>query len=293
VRRHRGSRRTSAATMAGIGVVVTSVLVLGVAEPAFADNCSGLSDCSPSILGAIFLLAGVLGLGVAAAVTSSNPPGGGGGSGSGSGAGAGAGTGGAGTGGGSGPPGGPGPANPPAPPATTPPVYPIELPPTYEGDPAQQQAMNDARQRIADKLAHGQGPGSWVRDINPTGSDNNCVDAAKAVDQTLANNPSVAHPGYHGQNGEDLQNAYPGRPNQDTTLNDIANDMQQSGNGSRGIVTVYEGNDAHAINVYNDHGHLTWIDGQTGRVANTPGGILTPDGYDPAQATFKVLKTYP
>lgn len=298
MRRHPVARRrtVAAAVHASVlGVLLVVGLGLGLvvagAEPAYADNCSGLSDCSPSVYGAISLLGGLLGLGVAAAVFSSIPPGRGGGSGDGSGSGSGSGAG-AGSGGGS--PGGPPPGNPPGPPGTSPPpIYPIELPPTYDGDPAQQQAMNEARQRLENKLAQGLGPKDWVKDINPTGSTNNCVDAAKAVDQSLGGNPTVAHPAYRGQNGDELQAAYPGRSNNDATLDSIANDVRQSGPGSKGIVTVYSGNDAHAFNVTNDNGKVTWIDGQTGRVASTPGGILGPAKYDPTQSTFKFLKTYP
>jgi hypothetical protein len=273
-----------------VATLAVVVIVIGGAEPAFADNCSGLSDCSPSLLAGTFLLGGVLGLGILAAASSAIPPGGGSAGGSGSGGG------GPGSGGGSGSSGGSPPgANPPSPPVppTAPPAYdPNNLPPKLETTPEQQKAINDAQQRIANDLQQGKGPQTWAKDINPTGDKLNCVESAKAVDQTLANNPSSAGPVSRGQNGAELQSAYPGRPDADSTADAITQDLLKSGPGSRGIVTVYEDGSAHAVNVYNDHGRVVWIDGQSGTVSNSANGVLRPAGYTD-HAQISVIKTYP
>lgn len=282
------------ATIAGATALV---VIIGDAAPAYADNCSGLADCTPGVFAAAVLLGGMLGLGLLMAYASSGGggtgAGGGGGSGSGSGQGGsgaggtgagGGGGGGAGTGGAPGDGGAP----PPIPPAYDPNYRPPQDPPT----PEQQQRMDAAREGIRNDLANGKGPEVWAPKINPTGNTKNCVEAAKAVDSTLGNNPKAAGPVNRGQNGRDLQDAYPGRGQPEMSPMSIEQNLLESGPGSRGIVSVDQAPNGHTFNVYNDNGTIKWIDGQSGRVSTTPGGVLKPIGYsDPS--TLEFMKTFP
>lgn len=289
--RARGSpiaRRRTTGSMALVVMAVVAVLVVGCSDPALADNCSGLSDCSPSVLAGTLLLGGLLGLGVLAAVASTIPPGGrsggtggSGGSGSGSGGGQGSGSGGGAPGGG-GAGGGGGSGAPP-------PVYNPGQP-----TPSTPPPSSEAQQRIAQDYAQGKGPASWVRDINPTHSTTNCIDTSKAVDQTLAGNPSVAGTHSPSQLGGlyDLRAQFPDANFQESSIQDITRQVQQGGPGTRGVVSVQQDQEGHAFNVYNDNGKVTFIDGQTGKVYNSGSAIMKADNYD-SSATVRFGRTFP
>ncbi|MEZ5141656.1 MAG: toxin glutamine deamidase domain-containing protein [Acidimicrobiales bacterium] len=277
-----------------VAAVVALLLVLTWPTPAYADNCGSLTDCV-NVLGAgLGLLGGLLGLGLGALLlggrgggsgggvggggAGGGGAGGGGGGGGGAGGGGGGGAGGAGGGGGGGTP-------------TPPPVYDPNNPPVT---PDQQRQIDEARDRIAKSQQQGGGPKDWVKDINPTRNHSNCVDSAAAVDKTLGGQPTAAGPNNgQGASERDIRNQYPGREINDSTLDGVTQQVQQGGPGTRGIVIINEGNDAHAINVVNQNGQVIWIDGQQGTVHNSGSGALRADGYDPSKASIRFVQTFP
>ena len=277
------NRRT---VRSGITMVAgASLLILLGAEPAFADNCGDLSDCSPSVWAGMRLLAALLGLATVFAVVSGDTHGSGGSGGGSAGAGGGAGGGADNSGSRKGPP---------AAPDKAPPAYdPNYIPPKVDLTPEQQQRLEEAQKKIKDAQDSGGGPEDWVNDINPTNSRDNCVEAAKAVDNTLGKHPTAAGPVQRGQDGYEIENAYPGRSLHGSTPGGISQDMLASGEGSRGIVVVTNGGHSHAFNVYNDGGTIKWIDGQSGKVSTSPGGVFDSSTFKSDATQYYVMKTFP
>jgi hypothetical protein len=267
-----------------IGTIVGVVIV--AAEPAFADNCGDLVDCLNVLPTALVSLAAALAAALAGWLGSSSGaggPGSGGPGGSSSGAGS--------TSGGSG--------TAPAPPSTAPHVYypqDRDDPSRRPTPPGVQKQLEDAEKRIFKKLVNNQGPGGkkgWVHDINPTGDQENCVDAAKAVDRTLSGQPTAAKP-FNGQvpNQADIEKSYPGREFTDSTLEGITKQVKEGGPGTRGIVHISHEGNGHAVNVYNDGGKVVWIDGQQDIVTNSGSDLLAQDGIT-SNFTVDFLQTYP
>jgi len=162
------------------------------------------------------------------------------------------------------------------------------MPPT----PDAQKKLDDARDQLARDLANKRPIGEWLHNINPTGNQNNCVEAAKAVDSSLAGQPSTAQPTTHGPNRGDLEQSYPGRTLSDSSVGGITSHVQAGGPGTRGIIVVYEGGESHVINVVNDNGTVRFIDGQQNRVSTNGTDLLAKDGYT-SKASVSYLQTYP
>ena len=98
-----------------------------------------------------------------------------------------------------------------------------------------------------------------------------------------------------GQDMRDLSDAYPGNGGQPKLGQfEIESRLQQSGPGSRGIVSVDTPNGGHTFNVYNDNGQIKWIDGQTGIVKPSASELLQADGFPPGtESSIEFLKTAP
>ncbi len=109
--------------------------------------------------------------------------------------------------------------------------------------------------------------------VNPQGFENNCGSAAIALDRTLAGAPASAintGPMYMSEVAEVYGNqgmaSYP-------SLASIVNFMSRAGDGARGIVYGGRANGelAHFFNVVNNNGNVVFIDGSTGKIADTLG----------------------
>ncbi|NUF13660.1 hypothetical protein HUN21_17705 [Acinetobacter oleivorans] len=114
-----------------------------------------------------------------------------------------------------------------------------------------------------------------IRDVNPLRGTNNCVNCAVATDYTLAGRPtsallsrptSIAY----------LERLYGRRfsyPVRNISI--IEGRMEQAGNGARGIVFGFRGEDSvgHVFNVVNQNGTVRFLDGQTGGQASLSGYI--------------------
>jgi hypothetical protein len=103
-----------------------------------------------------------------------------------------------------------------------------------------------------------------IRNTNPTGSDQNCVNCAATVDNMLATGRQAS--------------ALPSGPKPITDLGtnwvsmgsreEVGATIQKAGNGARGIVyagTGEPGKPGHVFNVVNQNGVVRFLDGQTGK----------------------------
>lgn len=116
-----------------------------------------------------------------------------------------------------------------------------------------------------------------IKKVNPgypeDGRTHNCVNCSIATDATLAGNPASALPVFH-KNGVPLsvlEERYGLRFSTPMTTGEIAMQMLQSSNGARGIVYGWNGpgEPGHVFNVVNQNGVVRFLDGQTGKPANT------------------------
>ncbi|WP_432141785.1 toxin glutamine deamidase domain-containing protein [Streptomyces sp. bgisy084] len=135
--------------------------------------------------------------------------------------------------------------------------------------------------------------GNWVDSINDPGPDapgrsNNCVDAALAAADTYSGNPTAAAhrtpdtnpdgtPSDRGENnGRDrIENTLGARfsdyGNGPRAFNRLENDLRNSGHGSQAVIVTQDSKGrAHAWNVVNHNGKITYVDAQTGQRSNKP-----------------------
>ena len=167
-------------------------------------------------------------------------------------------------------------------------VVPVYVPPTWSGSignvpPAQLLPPGMAIEpKLNTPVKGGFNSGSVdpvnvIKDVNPTGSDQNCTNCALATDATLRGNPTSALPNQFadriGANLGDLQSSMgskfiPGSlyPDEVTAL------LEQGGQGATGVVASQPaGGAGHVVNGVNSHGQVVYVDGQTGGKANVDG----------------------
>src|SRR4051812_19732918 len=108
-----------------------------------------------------------------------------------------------------------------------------------------------------------------IRDVNPTGDTNNCVNCAIATDATLAGRPASALPGEVTQISE-LEKTFGGHFKPIASPSAAAAQLKRAGNGARAIVFGARGpNEAgHVFNAVNQNGTVRFLDGQTGSAAS-------------------------
>jgi RHS repeat-associated protein len=121
------------------------------------------------------------------------------------------------------------------------------------------------------KLSGGEKAGS-IRNVNPTGGKNNCVNCSIATDSTLRGRPASALPGSV-TNITELEKFYGGKFGPSTTIDSIAEQVARAGKNTGGIVygSPVKGNVGHVFNVINQNGKIRFLDGQTGRPASFDG----------------------
>lgn len=133
---------------------------------------------------------------------------------------------------------------------------------------------------------------SFVDNVNPLFGEDNCAWCAREVDEALGDmfagrtpqpyappwsQPGMAPPGASLTTGQSLAEEF-GATFQESPLTEIAEQVQQAGNGARGLVAT-PGNPGHVFNVVNYGGRVFFIDGQTATVwpglPNVPAGVPT------------------
>ncbi|POX44859.1 hypothetical protein C3488_31470 [Streptomyces sp. Ru72] len=138
--------------------------------------------------------------------------------------------------------------------------------------------------------------GSWSQLQNDGGNtvpgrSNNCADCSRSFLETWYGNPQVSAPRTldvdehgnpdpwspeHNANANQIRWAgashiYAGTGSDPHTPARIAWDLQQAGHGAAAIVQVsWPGGGGHAFNAVNYHGHVLWIDTQSGEVSHQP-----------------------
>ncbi|AJT67213.2 hypothetical protein T261_5593 [Streptomyces lydicus] len=135
--------------------------------------------------------------------------------------------------------------------------------------------------------------GNWLNSINDPGPDapgrnNNCVDTALATTDTYSGNPTAAAnrtpdtnsdgtPSDRGEkNGRDrIENTLGARFNDygngPDAFNRLENTLRNAGHGSQAVIITQDPNGrAHAWNVVNHNGNITYVDAQTGQRSNKP-----------------------
>jgi len=115
-----------------------------------------------------------------------------------------------------------------------------------------------------------------IRNVNPLGGTNNCVNCSVATDATLSGAPSSAlnvRSGVAGQPISVLEDIYGGAFKPVSGQAQIEQMLMDGGSGSRGIVFGSRGADApgHVFNAVNQNGAIRFLDGQTGGVASFKG----------------------
>lgn len=119
-------------------------------------------------------------------------------------------------------------------------------------------------------------PAGSIKNVNPgypeAGRTHNCVNCSIATDATLAGNPASALPISHtkGVPLSVLERKFGSKFGPIAAPEDIALQMEKSGNGARGIVfgSYGPGQPGHVFNVVNQNGVVRFLDGQTGKPAS-------------------------
>ncbi|UQA95491.1 toxin glutamine deamidase domain-containing protein [Streptomyces halobius] len=170
-----------------------------------------------------------------------------------------------------------------------------ERPGGLEGptDQHQQHVENNVPKDDNGTPEHAPAPAHWADTINNPGPDapgrnNNCVDAALAAADTYAGNPTAAAhrtpdtnpdgtPSDHGEtNGRNrIENTLGARFNDygngPNAFNRLENTLRNNGHGSQAVIVTQDNNGrAHAWNVVNHNGTITYVDAQTGQRSNKP-----------------------
>jgi RHS repeat-associated protein len=122
-----------------------------------------------------------------------------------------------------------------------------------------------------------------IRAVNAVKGATNCVSCAIATDATLAGRPASALGGGPAPIAA-LEKTFGTAFGARTSVEGIAKTMTDAGSGARGIVfgSHGQGEVGHVFNVVNQNGTVRFLDGQTGRAADTA-------GYE----GFRLLRTNP
>ncbi|MFF3908437.1 toxin glutamine deamidase domain-containing protein [Streptomyces sp. NPDC001848] len=138
--------------------------------------------------------------------------------------------------------------------------------------------------------------GHWAQLQNDGGNtvpgrSNNCADCSRSFLETWYGNPQVSAPRTldvdehgnpdpwspeHNANANQIrwagaEHIYAGTGDDPHTADRIAWDLHQAGHGAAAIVQVsWPGGGGHAFNAVNHHGHIIWIDTQSGEVSHQP-----------------------
>ncbi len=111
-----------------------------------------------------------------------------------------------------------------------------------------------------------------IRAVNAVRGATNCVSCAIATDATLAGRPASALGGGPAPISA-LEKTFGSTFGARTSVEGIAKTMTDAGSGARGIVfgSRGQGEVGHVFNVVNQNGAVRFLDGQTGRAADTAG----------------------
>ncbi|PJN29116.1 hypothetical protein CG736_00620 [Kitasatospora sp. CB02891] len=128
--------------------------------------------------------------------------------------------------------------------------------------------------------------GDWPGAVNgdghrAPGRDNNCLDVALSTADTYSGNPTAAAPRRDGgsegeRGGRDRAESQLGAPfrdmgNGDPAFRRIEDRLRQDGHGSQAVIITQDADGrAHAWNVVNHNGRITYLDNQTGQRSDKP-----------------------
>ncbi|RKE23290.1 toxin glutamine deamidase domain-containing protein [Streptomyces sp. TLI_171] len=155
-------------------------------------------------------------------------------------------------------------------------------------DPQHQSDLESRVPRNADgsPQRHPDPNGDWPGAVNgdghrAPGRDNNCLDVALSTADTYSGNPTAAAPrseaGPDGEaGGRDRAERQLGAPfrdmgNGDPAFRRIEDQLRDAGHGSQAVIITQDANGrAHAWNVVNHDGKITYLDNQTGQRSDKP-----------------------
>ncbi|MFG2698547.1 toxin glutamine deamidase domain-containing protein [Kitasatospora sp. NPDC048407] len=128
--------------------------------------------------------------------------------------------------------------------------------------------------------------GDWPGAVNgdghrAPGRDNNCLDVALSTADTYSGNPTAAAPRRDGgpegeRGGRDRAEGQLGAPfrdmgNGDAAFRRVEDQLRGDGHGSQAVIITQDANGrAHAWNVVNHDGKITYLDNQTGQRSDKP-----------------------
>ena len=114
--------------------------------------------------------------------------------------------------------------------------------------------------------------GGSIRNVNRVGGQLNCANCSIATDATLAGRPASALDGVPTY-PHVLESFFGSRFGSPTSISRIRARMEGAGDGSRGVVFGYRGENTtgHYFNVINQGGTIRFLDGQTGGEASLSG----------------------
>ena len=157
---------------------------------------------------------------------------------------------------------------------------------------------------LAESIKAGAAPEQLVRAVNPTGDRSNTAATVNAVDAALDKVPRIAKSG-GAVTADALASVHDTVAAEVGDLGEVSSFLTKAGPGARGIVTVQVElppswanpvpvRVGHAFNAVNLDGRIAFLDGQTGAVVASPQEILTAAGYDPAAVTqVRFVPTHP
>ena len=125
--------------------------------------------------------------------------------------------------------------------------------------------------RIVKKVSEKLGEAGSIRNVNPKGGTQNCVNCVIATDATLSKAPASALPGGP-TSVRVLERQFGGTFKMVSGRSEIEDLMTAAGDGARGIVYGNRGNQVgHVFNAVNQKGTIRFLDGQSGKPASFEG----------------------
>ncbi|MCC6898121.1 MAG: hypothetical protein IT377_04060 [Polyangiaceae bacterium] len=123
-----------------------------------------------------------------------------------------------------------------------------------------------------------------IDELGSAGRTANCLNCAVATDATLSGSPAVALKAKRALPVDMLEKHFGNKFGAATSMDELAQTMQEAGSGARGIVHASRGAGkvGHVFNVVNQGGTVRFLDGQTGKPA-----VVAGEGFQ----SYRLLRT--
>lgn len=104
--------------------------------------------------------------------------------------------------------------------------------------------------------------------VNPQKGGTNCRGCVVSVDKTMGGTPASSPGNLPRGSLQSIESHFPGRRFRNTSFSSLVKNVEDAGDGARGIVFGSDKYGGHVFNVINRDGDVVFIDGQTGHASH-------------------------